>query len=116
MKNIEKAVEIAKKNLRECYAEKGIFAGLHHFKDYWARDSCFASYGSLAIRDYDIVRKNLSYYLDHISVEWKRKRKPYYTTDKNKHKTVDQNSLIVISSHEYVKETGDIGFLKKYVI
>jgi hypothetical protein len=45
------------KNLRSCYYPNGIVAGRHHFTDYWARDGFFASLGSMAIGDFEIVNK-----------------------------------------------------------
>ncbi|MEM2121475.1 MAG: GH116 family glycosyl hydrolase [Candidatus Woesearchaeota archaeon] len=62
---IKKAFEIAKNCLRNCYEEHGIIAGRQHFSDYWARDSFFASFGSLELKDYEIVRKNLELFLNY---------------------------------------------------
>ena len=52
------ASDIATYNLHSCYSQFGILAGRHHFTDYWARDGFFASFGSLAIGDQEIVAKN----------------------------------------------------------
>ncbi len=132
MNNINQALKIASDNLRACYSKEGIFAGLHHFKDYWARDSFFASYGSLVKEDYDIVRQNLKLFLRNINAEGQiplrigknslgivfsfygfnlGKRKAVYKTDKSHKKTVDQNSLFIISLYEYMKATKDKKFL-----
>ncbi|MEM4397293.1 MAG: GH116 family glycosyl hydrolase [Candidatus Woesearchaeota archaeon] len=135
IKSIKKAYYIAIDNLRQCYSEKGIFAGLHHFKDYWARDSFFASFGSLSIGDYDIVKKNLSLFLNNLnnqgqvplrigktSIEivlsyltkkYDGKRKPIYFIDKGKKFSIDQNSLLIIAFYEYLKKTKDFSFLKE---
>ena len=75
MSKIKPAIEIAKNNLQKCYGKKGIFAGMHNFRDYWARDSCFASFGSLSIGDYEIVKINLSTFLDHLGMSWKLPKK-----------------------------------------
>jgi hypothetical protein len=64
MKALKKDVNsLAINSLRKCYSKIGIYAGLHQFKDYWARDSFFASIGALKIGDLDIVKKNLSLFL-----------------------------------------------------
>ena len=57
--SIAKAWTIAHKALKECYKGPGIIAGKHHFDDFWARDSFFASWGSLAAGDFTEVRSNL---------------------------------------------------------
>ena len=57
--SILKAYETAKRDLRSNYGALGIYAGPKNHHEYWARDSLFASYGSLALNDKDIVRKNL---------------------------------------------------------
>ncbi|MEM3374496.1 MAG: GH116 family glycosyl hydrolase [Candidatus Woesearchaeota archaeon] len=137
LENIKKAFEIAKNNLRDCYGDLGIYAGLHHFKDYWARDGFFASFGSLILKDYNIVKKNLELFLKNVNKEgqlplrigkssfeialsyimrrYDSKRKPIYFIDKSNKKPVDQNSLFIISFYEYIKETKDIDFLKNNI-
>jgi len=49
---IKKARAIAADCLRRCYDANGIVAGRHQFNDYWARDSFFASFGALEIKNY----------------------------------------------------------------
>ncbi len=135
MNIIQRAFNIAKKSLRRCYSKKGILAGLHHFKDYWARDGFFASYGSLELGDYEIVKKNLCLFLDNISkdgqiplrigrrphifpfvfIGFKIKRKALFTFDFNNKPAVDNNSLFIISFGEYIKKTKELGFLKKNI-
>jgi glycogen debranching enzyme len=123
------AFDIALRDLRACYGDKGIFAGLHHFKDYWARDSFFASLGALAAGDNDIVRKSLELFLEaerrgqlplrvgrkmhEVHLGYK-KRRPIYTTDKNEHHSTDQNSLFIICLAEYVKKNGS-GLVEKNI-
>jgi len=53
---MEKAICIAKRELRDCYQEHGPVAGTHHFSDYWGRDGFFALQGSIAIGDTDIAK------------------------------------------------------------
>ncbi|MBD3312837.1 hypothetical protein GF345_00155 [Candidatus Woesearchaeota archaeon] len=130
----KKAYDIAKRDLRACYADKGILAGLKRFDDYWARDSFFASLGALCIGDNKIVKKNLELFLQyqkptgqlprridryHVGLKYlgipvKRDPvKPKYTTSLGYCYSVDQNSLFIIALCEYVERTKDYSFLKK---
>ncbi len=56
---INEAYYIAVNDLRDNYGNLGIYAGPKNFREYWARDSFFASFGALALGDFEIVRKNL---------------------------------------------------------
>ena len=135
---ITKALIMAKQELRACYGKEGILAGLNQFRDYWARDSMFASLGCLEIGDYDIVKKNLILFLKNINndgqvplrvgktplnialsylgiLSKKKRRKPIYNNDKSESKTVDQNSLLIIAAHEYIKTTRQYDFIKKNI-
>lgn len=58
-RNLEKAYQIAKKELRSCYDELGIVSGRGHYGDYWTIDGAFGSFGALALGDYEIVKKEL---------------------------------------------------------
>ncbi len=130
---IKKAYEIAKKDLRSCYFKNGILAGLKHFDDYWARDSFFASLGSTYLKDFDIVKKNLTLYLSYQKKDGQLPRKlertntflkyifklkiqkpikPIYKGPLNLSKTTDQNSLFIISLLNYIKDSKDIKFLE----
>jgi glycogen debranching enzyme len=121
------AFEIAKRDLRACYGKEGIFAGLHHFRDYWARDSFFASLGSLEIGDFEIVKSNLELFLKYekkgqiplrigkstskmlLSVFFNAngERRPHYSNGKTGKIPVDQNSLFIIALHAYVTKTNE---------
>ena len=57
---LKESIDIATKELRDCYLDNGIIAGTHHFTDYWARDAYFAAFGSLSIGDNFIVKKTLA--------------------------------------------------------
>ena len=59
MDRIKEAYGIAVKNLRSCYADHGIIAGLNQFNDYWARDAFYASFGALELKDFLVVKKLL---------------------------------------------------------
>lgn len=128
MDSIKTALEIAKRDLRKCYSHNGILAGLHHFSDYWAHDSFFASFGCLVMKDYDIVKKNLNMHLKQITKSGQlpvrigkttlgiilaylgfkpRSNHNIYAADKTKYPAMDQNSLFVISLYKYYKTTED---------
>lgn len=128
-----RAYGIAKRDLRRCYTQKGILAGLKRFDDYWARDSFFASFGSCRLGDFKQVKKNLLLFLKYqkkdgqlprridrhvvglkyLRIPIKRKNlRPRYTTSLMYCYSVDQNSLFVISLLNYVKQSGDYRFLK----
>lgn len=116
------AFDIAKRDLKACYGEHGIFAGLSHFKDYWARDAFFASFGALELGDLEIVRKNIELFMSYsikgqlplrvgrrtyeIIISKQGKRRPIYTTDKTNKPSVDQNSLFISVLKEYTKKAG----------
>jgi len=135
--NLKKAYDIATECLRKCYDKHGIFAGRKHFTDYWARDSFYASLGSLVLDDIDIVRKNLEMFLKHqkengqiplrigetseiklvlkmFGFKFRNKLKAKYIEDKKTSVPTDQNSLLLITAKEYVANTKDVFFLKKY--
>lgn len=137
MTNIVKANQIAVKSLRRGYKEEGIVAGAHHYTDYWARDSFYASLGALALGDYEIVKKNLNLYLSYqrddgqlpmkvgdsrllcllriLGFRIRGKRVPAYSEDKARTIPMDQNSLLVICFYNYIKETSDMPFLRENI-
>ncbi len=129
---MERAYEIAKRDLRRCYSEQGIHAGTKHFDDYWARDSLFACLGSLSIGDYKIVKKNLLLFLGFqrdgqipmrvgnyfilpkiLGLGMKDKLVARYVDDKFFNTAKDQNSLFIILCKEYLDKTEDSFFLEK---
>jgi len=134
---IKESFDIAVKNLRTCYGKNGIFAGKSHFKDYWARDSFFASFGCLKIGDYEIVKTNLQLFQSNMSktgqlplrvgrriheiilgklkLRKEHIRKPIYRFDFNNKTTVDQNSLFIICASQYVKTTKDDDYLNSNI-
>ncbi|MBU0758653.1 MAG: hypothetical protein KKF44_11395 [Nanoarchaeota archaeon] len=137
MGTIEKAYSIAKKALRSNYKEHGIFAGTHHFDDYWARDSLYASWGALELGDHDIVKKNLELFMGFqkkdgqipvrvgaslLEIGLKLfgfgpivKNIPRYHQDKGRNPSTDQCSLLIITFFRYIEKTGDMDFLKKHI-
>lgn len=132
---IQKAYNIAKRDLRACYAEQGIYAGLKHFTDYWARDSLFACFGSLELGDYDIVKKTLNLFIKYqhkngqiplrvgdYFIAWKifgfkpkTKIRARYDQDKFFSHPTDQNSLFIIVFEKYIRKTKDYKFLRNNI-
>ena len=131
---LKRAYDLAKRDLRACYTEEGILAGKIRFDDYWARDSFFASLGSLSLKDFVVVRRNLELFARHqnsrgqlprridrywvtlkyLGLRIKRRRLgPRYATSLLYCKSIDQNSLFIMSLADYVKKTNDLRFLKQ---
>ncbi|MFH2020836.1 MAG: GH116 family glycosyl hydrolase [archaeon] len=131
---IKEAYSIAVSNLRSCYGSQGILAGLNHFKDYWARDSSFASFGALRLGDHEIVKKNLLMFIYHMRPNGQiplrigkssldivlsyfglkskdSPRMPILRIDKSNDPSTDQNSLLIIAALEYYKFTKDKFFI-----
>jgi glycogen debranching enzyme len=130
---IQRAFEIAKKDLRFCYSEDGIIAGLQRFDDYWARDSFFASLGSIELEDFLVVRKNFALFLKYqkadgqiarrldkfyvllkylgLKIRRKKFKIKYYTAISRKPST-DQNSLFIIALKNYLIKSNDKDFVR----
>ena len=106
---------------REQYAD-GIRAGSTHFDAVWARDSLFACFGALALKDYDIVRKNLDLLLNNLQdghvalrIGYKSQLRKYlglpsgnaavHNQDKGSNESYDANSLLLVVAEKYEHET-----------
>jgi glycogen debranching enzyme len=139
---IQAAVARARAILAGAATPRGIVAG-SFYQDQWARDSAFASLGYLALGKVDIVRANLESFLGGVrdgqvplrigarrlemavrfarlpppvmNALFARSRGPVYREDKEQNLPLDSNALQVISAYEYVKATGDRGFLAKHL-
>ncbi len=117
MIELESAFEIAVRDLRSCYGKEGIFAGIGHFNEYWARDSFFACMGASALKDFEIVKKNLELFLH---FQKKSGKIPYHISKKLKpsykfflSNVVDSNSLFVIAACNYLEKSNDTEFFEK---
>ncbi|RAP33503.1 hypothetical protein DID77_02965 [Candidatus Marinamargulisbacteria bacterium SCGC AG-439-L15] len=136
---IREARALAKETVRASYSEIGILAGSTHFSDLWVRDCCYASFGSLAIGDLDIVKKSLETMLEYTLPSG---QVPLRIGDKHfllkyiglTHKTVglrplgvykedkpfsgslpmDSNPLCIIMAARYGLGTGDVSFLESH--
>lgn len=126
---MESAFEIASESLRGNYAEKGILAGKKNYPQYWLRDFAFASFGSIALGDKEIVKKSLEEFASkmddgkvpmrvrHSSAGWMiwdgifesrfHADKPPFSY------AIDSNPLFVIALGNYFSETGDREFIEK---
>lgn len=133
MNKIAQAYKIAKKALRACYDDRGIFAGRHHYTDYWVRDSSFASFGALRLGDFKIVKKQLQLFLRFqkkdgqvptrvgnkviipklLGINMSKRLDPLYHHDKGFSPVADSNSLLLISAKRYFDTSGDLDFLRK---
>jgi glycogen debranching enzyme len=65
MNIISQALEIARADLRACFTREGIAAGKQHFVDLWARDSFFACFGALSLKELAMVRITLQTFLNY---------------------------------------------------
>lgn len=129
---IHQAFDLALTALRNQYRKRGIEAGEHHFSDLWARDSLYASFGSLAVGDITIVKTNLStlltyqrkdgaiplrvgqkhFLLKYIGITGKTQAR--FIDDKNTSLVMDSNPLLLIVLGKYLRQTKDMGFYKRY--
>jgi glycogen debranching enzyme len=134
MNNIDKAYKLATQILRGDYKEQGIYAGKHHFDDYWARDSFYACFAAIILKDHNIVKKNLLLFIKYqksngqiplrvgdknillkfLGIKIKKEEKPRYKEDKNISFPFDSNLLFIITAALYVKYSKDEKFAKKY--
>lgn len=132
-KVIKKAYSIAKKGLKTCRGKEGYFAAWNHFRNYWGRDAFMAAFGSVYLHDFEIVKKQLLFFIKYQKKSGHIPRlilrngilrfvfmnlerffdnpfvSPYLT-----YFSRDQNSLFVICAWEYIKKSKDYTFAKKY--
>ena len=126
---MENAFEIASKSLRGNYAEKGILAGKKNYPQYWLRDFAFASFGSMALGDHEIVKKSLEEFLRKMDdgkvpmrtrhsragwMVWDNIFESRFEADKPPFSyAIDSNPLFVIALGNYFSETNDKQFIEK---
>ena len=135
---IDQAIKVAKRDLNSCYLGAGIIAGKKHFDDYWARDSFFASWGFIALGDFEKVKSNLDFFLKFQNREGliPRRIDRFFLTRlkylagiriprfRNKpifagrfyFPNIDPNSIFVITSQMYVKSSGDIKWIENNIV
>jgi len=111
-KDLEQALEIAKRDLRQCYTGEGILAGRGHFQQYWARDCFFAVLGANALGDFEQAGKSFRLFLDLqdssgqlpglITKKLKPKYRPMVVS-----RPVDGNALFIGAVADYLGKSGD---------
>jgi len=114
-------------------------AGRRNFREPWARDFGFASYGLLAIEEYQVVRECLELFLHFQQLSGQfpvkihsttvvdryihslfRREQPIYKPLRPKYVTahntisLDGNCLLVIAVLRYARQTGDYDFVRSY--
>ena len=126
---IKRALEIAKKDLRANYGTLGIYAGQKNHREYWSRDSFFATYGACAIEDFEIVRKNLDLFrryqrengqiplrvedrnhalnFIHLKVKYDPPVARFRSSQPWADEVVDASALYIIAACEYTNKSGD---------
>lgn len=100
--------------LRAQYALRGVYAGASHFRDVWARDAFFASFGSVSIGDVAHAQDTVQFFLDYMRpdglipirigakdqvlnyLKLSFRFGPVYTQDKGSNPAVDPNLLLLI--------------------
>ena len=100
--------------LRNQYAPRGVYAGASHFRDVWARDAFFASFGCIGIGDVAHARDTVQFFLDHMRhdglipirigakdqvlnyLKLSFRHGAVYTQDKGRNHAVDPNLLLLI--------------------
>ena len=116
-KEIENALEIAKRDLRQCYTESGILAGRGHFQQYWARDSFFATLGANSLGDFGQAKKNFRLFLGLqdsggqlpglVSKKLNPRYKPMIVS-----RPVDGNALFIGAIADYARKSRDKEFIE----
>ena len=100
--------------LRQQYAPRGVYAGASHFRDVWARDAFFASFGCIGIGEVAHARDTVQFFLDHMRhdglvpirigakdqvlnyLKLSFRHGAVYTQDKGRNHAVDPNLLLLI--------------------
>ncbi|MBN2067891.1 MAG: hypothetical protein JW744_05475 [Candidatus Diapherotrites archaeon] len=114
--SVNNAYEIALNDLRKCYTEKGILAGRKskRYSQYWARNSFFASMGSLALGDLGQVERNLQLFASMqnrkgmIPNQISQAMKPRYKIAIGS--IIDSTALFVIAATGYARKSKDAEF------
>lgn len=132
-KILKDAYEICHKALKKCQGKDGIYAALNHFKNYWARDAFFSSFGLTYLKEYETVKRQLLFFIKYEKKSGHIPRlilrntllRVYFMNLERIFDTPfispflsyfsrDQNSLFVVASWQYIKKSKDKEFAKKY--
>jgi glycogen debranching enzyme len=133
MDTIRRAYRIAVRDLRACYNPDGIVAGRLKFNAYWARDGFWASFGALALGDHAQALAQLDTFIKYqfpsgklpVRVEFVGHHFTGYNTLRSRPKVVgraggifsdpiDPSALFIIAAHEYLEQSGDLSFGRRF--
>lgn len=132
---ILQAKKIAEADLKINYGELGIYAGPQKHKQYWARDGFIASFGSCVRKDFNHVKKNLELFKKYqrgdghiparveenfhaltvldIGIKRSKPKALHRQTQPWASEVVDSNPWYIISTCNYIEESGDTLWLKR---
>lgn len=131
---VSSALTVAVSDLRWCYRRRGIITGSRLV--YWSWDSFFASLGSCLLGDLEVVKRNLTLYLDYQRAdgllpkriahklywlkyvglpirETEKSQRPTYSNSYFTDSCITQNATVCIALHAYIKASGDTEFFKE---
>jgi GH15 family glucan-1,4-alpha-glucosidase len=135
--NLRSAIEMRRMDNRK--HREILHAGYRNFRESWARDFCFASYGLLALKEFKVVKDTLEAFLEHQTPQgqfpiklhsmgtvkrwmhslFEREQpieiplRPKYISGHGAH-SLDGQCLMVIAAIHYSRKTEDLEFLKKH--
>lgn len=130
---------IIERRLVDNMAKRVLHAGYRNFRESWARDFGFSSYGLLALQDYRPVKETLEAFFLHQVADGRlpiklhslnvlsrylhsffnreqpieKSLKPKYITGHGT-ASLDGQALLVIAASNYVRESGDVEFASKW--
>lgn len=131
----ELAVEIVRKELRQCYLGQGVIASPVHFSNYWGRDTFWALRGMIHgdKKDLEMSRKSLELFMKYQRGDGKIPRKivsdvnifkriginvkrpyllPVYASPIKYLHSLDENLLFVSAFCKYIEKTNDLDFAR----
>ena len=130
--SINNGYNICKRILKGSYNNNGIKAGETHFSDVWIRDSAFACWGAIKLKDFTIVQNFLMNTLKNMNKKGqcplrigekyflikffglKGPQGSTYIEDKYVSIPMDSNSLIIILFNKLIKASGDTELAERF--
>lgn len=135
--NLRSAIEMRRTASRK--TREILHAGYRNFRESWARDFSFASYGLLALKEFKVVKDTLEAFFDHQTIEgqlpiklhsmgmvtrwmhslFEREQpteialRPKYISGHGT-QSLDGQCLMVIAAIHYSRKTEDLEFLKEH--
>lgn len=133
MNTIQRAYQIAKRDLRSCYTPLGIVAGRDHFNNYWSRDGFWAVFGALELGDFAQAKAHLELFKRHqlstgqlpVQIRIDRPLWRKFQSNINSPRSIfrvaqlfspplDPPSLYIMAIWQYFRHTGEKNFLNSY--